>query len=146
MCTSSRLCPPAAQVLTTRAAREREAARRAGPPPRHAVVKVRFPEGVSLRGEFGGGEPASAVHVWVRDALSDPMQTFELVLPSRAALDPFGGGSVREADLLPTCALNFRRAGVFEGPKRQTRTAAVVLGMGSSGWDSGQRWRAAEEI
>lgn len=40
------------------------------------------------QGEFAPGEPVAAVFGWVADCLSDPMQTYELVLPSRQPLEP----------------------------------------------------------
>ena len=52
-----------------------------------ATLKVKFPEGLALQGEFGGGEPVAAVFSWVADCLSDPLHTYDLVLPSRQALE-----------------------------------------------------------
>ena len=59
----------------------------------------------SLQGEFNPGEPVAAVFGWVSDSLRDPGCTYELVLPSRKALEA-AGQSVREADLLPAVTLN----------------------------------------
>ncbi|EFN57494.1 hypothetical protein CHLNCDRAFT_143046 [Chlorella variabilis] len=97
-------------VLMTRAMRERL---RGGPgraAATHATLKVRFPEGISLQGEFGAGEPVAAVFAWVADCLSDPLHTYELVLPSRQPLEA-KAQSVREADLVPSVALLFRWTG-----------------------------------
>lgn len=63
-----------------------------------------------LQGEFNGGEPVAAVMAWVADALADPLQTFDLVTPSRQLLD-HGAGSVADAGLLPSATLNFRWVG-----------------------------------
>ena len=40
-----------------------------------------------MQGEFSAGEPVAAVFAWVADSLSDPLHTFELVLPSRKPLE-----------------------------------------------------------
>jgi len=39
------------------------------------------------QGEFAPGEPVAAVFAWVADSLSDPLHTYELVLPSRQPLE-----------------------------------------------------------
>lgn len=65
----------AGEQLTTRAYKERQAAAAAagggggGPAPSVATVRVRFPEGVCLQGEFHGSEPTSAVFEWVSGCL-----------------------------------------------------------------------------
>lgn len=41
-----------------------------------------------MQGEFAPGEPVAAVFAWVADCLSDPLHTYELVLPSRQPLEP----------------------------------------------------------
>ncbi|KAL4859965.1 Plant UBX domain-containing protein 2 [Chlorella vulgaris] len=98
-----------ASVLTTRATRQRLAGGGAQPTSGggFATIKVRFPEGLSLQGEFGAGEPLAALFAWVADCLSDPLNTFELVQPNRQPLT-HSPVSVREADLLPSTALLFR--------------------------------------
>ncbi|KAL4425645.1 hypothetical protein ABPG75_009661 [Micractinium tetrahymenae] len=99
------------QVLMTRATRERmRGGGPVGPAPTFATIRVRFPEGISLQGEFGAGEPVTAVFAWVADCLSDPLHTYELVLPSRRTLE-VQSQSVREADLLPSVVLLFRWTG-----------------------------------
>jgi hypothetical protein len=99
----------------TRATRERLRERAAGSPPAFATVKVRLPEGIAIRGEFGPGEPAAAVFAWVASALCDPLQSYELVGPDRKALAPGSSAgrplSVREAGLLPATTLNLRWTG-----------------------------------
>jgi UBX domain-containing protein 6 len=101
------------QQLLTRATRERrDAQRRAalGPPPTVATIRVRFPEGIALQGEFFPREPTVAVHAWVASALRDPLNTFELVGPDRTPVEA-GGGSVARAGLVPSATLLFRWTG-----------------------------------
>lgn len=76
------------QLLMTRATRERLAKGAPRPAAAWATVRVRFPEGISLQGEFGPGEPVAALFGWVADSLADPLHTYELVLPSRQTLEP----------------------------------------------------------
>eukprot|EP00887_Chlorella_sp_A99_P000826 scaffold5.g826.t1 len=77
---------------------------------RWATIRVRFPEGVSLQGEFHAGEPLAALFAWVADALADPLNTYDLVGPNRRPLDA-ARGSLRDADLLPSATLLFRWTG-----------------------------------
>lgn len=129
------------QMLLTKAMRERLQRQGDGTAvkPNFAMVKVRLPEGISLQGEFGQGEPVVAVFAWVADSLCDPLQTFDLVLPDRSVLQmdtkavgstsgPGRGSSsttrvsaavaaakrpssVKEAGLLPSVTLNLRWTG-----------------------------------
>lgn len=48
----------------------------------------RCPARPLAQGEFAPGEPVAAVFGWVADCLSDPLHTYELVLPSRQPLEP----------------------------------------------------------
>ncbi|KDD73971.1 hypothetical protein H632_c1687p0, partial [Helicosporidium sp. ATCC 50920] len=99
------------QVLRTRAMRERAESHK-GRPVDHSTarVRVRFPEGVFLQGEFRGGEPVAEVMAWVAAALHDPLHTFDLVRPDRQALSA-GMGSVKKAQLTPSAVLNFQWTG-----------------------------------
>jgi UBX domain-containing protein 6 len=72
-----------------------------------ARLRIRFPEGVVLQGDFGAGEPLTAVFEFVTGALRDAGSCYELVLPSRKQL-PVVGCVRAQAELLPSCLLNFR--------------------------------------
>ncbi len=52
-----------------------------------STVHAACPPAPALQGEFGAGEPVAAVFAWVADCLSDPLHTYELVLPSRRTLE-----------------------------------------------------------
>ena len=99
------------EVLTTRSWKERQAATSASPAYSQAVVRVRFPEGVCLQGNFGAAEPVSAIAEWVAASLRWPNTLFELVTPDRKPLRM--QGCVREAkpSLLPATLLNFMARG-----------------------------------
>ncbi len=137
------------QILMTKALREKMAknggsipsSSQAVPVPTVATVKVRLPEGISLQGEFSAGEPVAVVFAFVADALADPLQTFDLVLPDRRVLEfntkaATGSGSsstgsvkpgsaaaiyqqraaerpssIKEAGLMPSVTLNLRWTG-----------------------------------
>ena len=119
------------QVLMTREMRERlrrGPAAAAGRGGGRAAVKVRLPEGIAVQGEFDPGEPVAAVFAWVASCLSDPLQTYALVLPDRqqlatAAAPPRGNGpprqqSVREAGLAPSTTLNLAWTGASAAAMR----------------------------
>jgi len=93
------------EVLTTRAHREKE---RAGAAVTHtqASVRVRFPEGVCLQGQFGVHEPLTSIFEWVTASLRYPGLTYELITPARRPLPD--RGTVKQGDLAPSCVLNFR--------------------------------------
>lgn len=61
---------------------------------------------------------------WVTDALSDPLNTFELTLPGARGgrLDPASGATVRVAGLVPSVVLNFRWTGESARAMRNTPT------------------------
>lgn len=94
------------EVLASRAWKEAQLGKQAGPAPTTACVRVRFPEGVCLQGRFHGSEPLSSVFTWVTDALACPATTYELVGPDRKPLA--AAGSVAAAALAPAVLLNFR--------------------------------------
>lgn len=50
------------------------------------VIKVRAPEGTTIRGDFNPGEPIQALFAWVAECLVDPMQEFDLIMPDRSKL------------------------------------------------------------
>ncbi|GLI63442.1 hypothetical protein VaNZ11_006333 [Volvox africanus] len=101
----------------------------------HAAVRVRFPEGVCLQGQFGASEPVSRVFEWVSGSLRSPALTFELIKPDRRPLETSatatadkGAGkgatparasaprpgrllTVRDADMMPSILLNLRPTG-----------------------------------
>ncbi|GIL66753.1 hypothetical protein Vafri_20206, partial [Volvox africanus] len=100
-----------------------------------ATVRVRFPEGVCLQGQFGASEPVSRVFEWVSGSLRSPDLTFELIKPDRRPLETSaaatadkGAGkgatparasaprpgrllAVRDADMMPSILLNLRPIG-----------------------------------
>eukprot|EP00884_Botryococcus_braunii_P021422 jgi/Botrbrau1/7964/Bobra.9_2s0116.3 len=94
------------QTLMTRAMREKLMGSAPQRSYKHSTIRVRLPEGLILQGEFNAGEPASAIFEWFHDCLREASSTYELILPSRTALQP--AGTVREAGLLPSATLNFR--------------------------------------
>ncbi|GAX79245.1 hypothetical protein CEUSTIGMA_g6685.t1 [Chlamydomonas eustigma] len=94
-----------------RAIRERLAGKhQSGPPPRTATVRVRFPEGVYLQGDFGMSEPLLSVFEWVSAALRSCDITYELVNPTRVPLACTQAAKVKDADLAGS-VLNFRATG-----------------------------------
>lgn len=97
------------QMLMTRETRARLAGTGAsrGKKHSHASIRVRMPDGLVLQGQFGASEQVSEVFTWVRDALRDPGQAYDLITPSRKPLVA-SDGSVTKADLAPSCLLTFR--------------------------------------
>lgn len=79
----------------TRATRERLLQGAPRPAATCATVRVRFPEGISLQGEFSAGEPLAALFGWLADSLADPLHTYDLVLPSRHTLEPAAQSGAR---------------------------------------------------
>jgi hypothetical protein len=65
--------------------------------------------GAGLSGEFNAREPVVAIFEWFCDCLRDASTEYELILPSRAALQ-VAQGTVRDADLLPSATLNYKPA------------------------------------
>jgi UBX domain-containing protein 6 len=103
------------ELLLTRAAREAAARGGGGGPAAAAsttaLVRIRLPDGCSLEGRFGAGEPYEAVREFVRAALREPRMAFELRGPTGADKQPATTKpteTVREAGLCPSAVLNFR--------------------------------------
>lgn len=46
----------------------------------YAIIRIRFPEGVDLQGEFNSGEPLTSIFKWVAEALQNPAIEFDLLL------------------------------------------------------------------
>lgn len=68
-----------------------------------------------LQGEFGAGEPVAAVFAWVADCLSDPLHTYELVLPSRQPLEAKAQSGGWPAGLAGRCSRGCRSGGCGRG-------------------------------
>ncbi|KAF6259521.1 hypothetical protein COO60DRAFT_1513000 [Scenedesmus sp. NREL 46B-D3] len=97
------------EVLASRAWKEAQLGKQAGPSLITACVRVRFPEGVCLQGRFHTSEPLSSLFAWVTDSLTNPATTYELIGPDRKPLTP--AGHVAGAQLAPAVLLNFRPLG-----------------------------------
>ncbi|KAK9843223.1 hypothetical protein WJX74_008871 [Apatococcus lobatus] len=110
------------QMLMTRATRERLAQQRMGTaatrtPSSTSTIRVRFPNGLLLQGNFAAAEPVAMVEAWVADALADPLTPFNLILPTRQALQAGRGQTVKQADLMPAVTLSFQQVGeALSGP------------------------------
>lgn len=98
------------EMLMTRAMKEKLALGDRRSSPAWGTVRVRMPEGLLLQGEFAALEPCTAVFVWLTDCLQDPGETYRLVPPRAAALQP-SSVTLRDAGLLPSVLLHFQREG-----------------------------------
>eukprot|EP01025_Chloroclados_australasicus_P052011 TRINITY_DN6054_c0_g1_i4.p1 TRINITY_DN6054_c0_g1~~TRINITY_DN6054_c0_g1_i4.p1 ORF type:complete len:469 (-),score=47.06 TRINITY_DN6054_c0_g1_i4:352-1758(-) len=71
-----------------------------------AQVRVRFPEGVLLEGEFGVQEQCTNIYSWVEENLRTMGCTFDLILPNRLVLQQ--NRNVKQEDLAPQTLLNLK--------------------------------------
>eukprot|EP00803_Ostreobium_quekettii_P004032 evm.model.scf_665.4 EVM.evm.TU.scf_665.4 scf_665:34511-37310(-) len=120
------------QVLMTKAYREQLQAAKRGPPPDHAVIRIRLPEGVLLQGEFGAREPLTSILEWVAEQARDPTRTFELYLPTRQVLPVVG--LVKDADLMPTTLMNFRFSDEIRTPQHAPTVKDELLQAAEMDW------------
>ena len=92
-------------ILRTREQREQEAARLKRVY-RKAMIRVRFPDGLTLQGTFSTAATVSLVLQWVSESLRDPAHAFELCPPRGKPLREMSQTLV-EAELVPAALLNF---------------------------------------
>mmetsp|Transcript_48697 Transcript_48697/g.120750 ORF Transcript_48697/g.120750 Transcript_48697/m.120750 type:complete len:470 (-) Transcript_48697:85-1494(-) len=93
-------------VLRTQAQREMEAARRKRVYTK-AMIRVRFPDGVTLQGTFSAAAPVSLLCEWVGSALREPGHSFELAVPRGKPLQEMNK-TLEQVELVPASLLNFR--------------------------------------
>ncbi|KAB2041651.1 hypothetical protein ES319_D02G162500v1 [Gossypium barbadense] len=83
---------------------------------RRTIIRIQFPDGVVLQGEFAPWEPTSALYEFVSSALKEPCLEFELldpvivklrVIPSFPAAGE-KGRTLEEEDLVPSALIRFK--------------------------------------
>ncbi|KAJ7308341.1 hypothetical protein JRQ81_008877 [Phrynocephalus forsythii] len=94
-----------ASMLRTKAMREKEEQRELRKY-NYALLRVRFPDGYILQGTFYAREPVSALYEFVRDALQNDWQPFELLGPGGHKLTD-ESAALNERGLVPSSLLTF---------------------------------------
>ncbi|XP_039036581.1 plant UBX domain-containing protein 2-like [Hibiscus syriacus] len=99
------------QLLIPKSYKEKQA--KAGRRRYRTIIRIQFPDGVVLQGEFVPREPTSALYEFVSSALKEPCFEFELLDPimvGRRAIPSFpaAGEKARtldEEDLVPSALI-----------------------------------------
>ncbi|XP_043214431.1 UBX domain-containing protein 6-like [Amphibalanus amphitrite] len=94
-------------LLQTKAMRER-AEQRELRKYRFCLVRVRFPDAITLQGTFRVTERVSAVYTFVRENLVRPSEAFELLTPTGHPLDADDQSTLAEAKLVPSVLLTWQ--------------------------------------
>jgi len=94
-------------LLQTRAMRER-AEQRELRKYRFCLVRVRFPDGITLQGTFRVLERVSSVFAFVRENLVTPDTSFDLLTPTGHQLAPEDQTPLTEAKLVPSVLLTWQ--------------------------------------
>ncbi|KAE8705442.1 Plant UBX domain-containing protein 2 [Hibiscus syriacus] len=83
---------------------------------RRTIIRIQFPDGVVLQGEFAPWEPTSALYEFVSSALKEPCLEFELfdpVVVRRRVIPSFPAAgekarTLEEEDLVPSALVKFK--------------------------------------
>ncbi|PPD83968.1 hypothetical protein GOBAR_DD19102 [Gossypium barbadense] len=83
---------------------------------RRTIIRIQFPDGVVLQGEFAPWEPTSALYEFVSSALKEPCLEFELLDPvivKRRVIPSFPaagekGRTLENEDLVPSALIRFK--------------------------------------
>ncbi|KAG8498708.1 hypothetical protein CXB51_005119 [Gossypium anomalum] len=83
---------------------------------RRTIIRIQFPDGVVLQGEFAPWEPTSALYEFVSSALKEPCLEFELLDPvivKRRVIPSFPaagekGRTLEEEGLVPSALIKFK--------------------------------------
>ncbi|KAL4362634.1 hypothetical protein GQ457_04G009480 [Hibiscus cannabinus] len=83
---------------------------------RRTIIRIQFPDGVVLQGEFAPWEPTSALYEFVSSALKEPCLEFELldpILVRRRVIPSFPAAgekarTLEEEDLVPSALIKFK--------------------------------------
>ena len=78
-------------------------------------VRVRFPDGIVLQGNFAGHERAQAVAELVRFCLDDATREFKLTNAGGSAVDLDSEQTLLELGFVPSVLLNLRWNDSFKG-------------------------------
>ncbi|XP_037076726.1 UBX domain-containing protein 6-like [Pollicipes pollicipes] len=111
-------------LLQTRAMRER-AEQRELRKYRYCLVRVRFPDGITLQGTFRVLERVASIFAFLRENLVKPDTAFDLLTPTGHQLSPDDPTTLAEAKLVPSVLLTWQpRCGA--APPGGTTTAYLL--------------------